>query len=329
MNQYIFSMLLFVNFFIIFLSFSNGNIFSTKTKIKEPSSQTAIKQLSQGLFQCSKPEICRYGKTKGSALDIYTPLFNGQFKAYRPDIFTLLRKNAGISEAMYLEHTLMNNLKCLNADSKSGQAFFKSKNGYFIIKTIKHYEAKNLFEILDYLSYHVQYENMIDYQPSSDAQRNVLSLSLLSNLLGMYRIKLSSGEKIYVLVSKNIYSQPIEDMDNLDKQQLINNQPNSLQGINPKHFKYDLKGSLIGRKKAFNSAVFKDLDLIDFKHQFQLGNKGKELLLHILQSDIQFLSKFSFMDYSLLVEIEEPSLSLFRRFFRQFIYPISFSRSDR
>jgi hypothetical protein len=68
--------------------------------------------------------------------------------------------------------------------------------------------------------------------------------------------------------------------------------------------KFDLKGSLIGRRASQISNVAKDLDLLDSGGFFELGS-AKQLLLDTLEKDLAFLERHQFMDYSLLVAIDE------------------------
>ena len=72
--------------------------------------------------------------------------------------------------------------------------------------------------------------------------------------------------------------------------------------------KYDLKGSLIGRKAHLSSSVKKDLDLLSNGNLLRFG-PSREVVLQALQRDVSFLSRHNCMDYSLLiaeeVEIQE------------------------
>lgn len=259
--------------------------------VESNSPQLAAELLLNGHLQAEL--IGRRGSKKATANDLYTGLIPGEWKAYDPELFSMLRENAGISNAVYEDNLSFQNLRCLSSDSKSGQAFWRSKSGDIVIKTIKHYECKNLRQVLRAYTSHVQ---------AAD--------SLIGNIVGLYRIKLTRGKTYYFLVCKNIYHQGLSAK------------------ITPT-LKYDLKGSTVGRLKSANSTVYKDLDLISRNQVFALGAQAKEVLMYALQRDVHFLSHFRFMDYSLLVEVEEPQFNVMRRFFRHFRHPVSYSRYDR
>jgi hypothetical protein len=64
--------------------------------------------------------------------------------------------------------------------------------------------------------------------------------------------------------------------------------------------KYDFKGSTVGRRASPTSSVMKDLDFMDSGSVLKVG-PTREFLLQVLERDVQFLSHYKFMDYSLLV----------------------------
>ena len=64
-------------------------------------------------------------KTDPVALKVVNPTV-GELKVYRPAVFNSLRRNAGVPDELYLQCLKVDNLNCLNSDSKSGQAFWKS-----------------------------------------------------------------------------------------------------------------------------------------------------------------------------------------------------------
>jgi hypothetical protein len=113
--------------------------------------------------------------------DLYQDIIHGEVKLYRPLIFQKIRKFIGLNEEKYLEclNFDKDSLLCLkDSDSKSGQTFWISKNNILILKTIKKYECKNLFLILnDYYEYFY----------------NCNGKSCISTVLGLYRVKLKSG----------------------------------------------------------------------------------------------------------------------------------------
>ena len=76
------------------------------------------------------------------------------------------------------------------------------------------------------------------------------------------------------------------------------------------NYRYDIKGSIIGRRvlnddnkfdpqKKYDYA-FKDLDLEENKHSFNIGDK-KKLFIDQLRKDSEFLRDNNIIDYSLLI----------------------------
>jgi hypothetical protein len=78
---------------------------------------------------------------------------------------------------------------------------------------------------------------------------------------------------------------------------------------------YDLKGSLVGRRKSSSSAVFKDQDFLNNQEWFHLSNVSKKILMDVLNRDTSFLSKHNIMDYSVLVRVDEPFFRYTASFF--------------
>ena len=118
----------------------------------------------------------------------------GEVKAYRPVLFQRLRHSAGISEEEFTDSLDFVNdaLSCLSADSKSGQAFWVSKNNQIVVKTIKPYECRNLRKILDSYAEHMLTSSL---SSTGIAASKVLDSdgSCISSVLGLYRVTLKSG----------------------------------------------------------------------------------------------------------------------------------------
>lgn len=153
------------------------------------------------------------------------------FKVYHPALFQILRRNAGVSEDDYINALCLESLICFSSDSKSGATFWVSSNAKIVLKTIKHYECKNLNNILHYYAEHVCNEK-----------------SCISAILGVYRVQYKRNTK-YFLACVNIYPN--------DEAFILN--------------KYDLKGSTVGRSAIATSVVKKDLNLIASGALLQLG----------------------------------------------------------
>ena len=116
---------------------------------------------------------------------------SGEVKAYRPVLFQKLRQSAGVSEEEFSDSLDFVNdaLSCLSADSKSGQAFWVSKNHLIVVKTIKPYECRNLRRILDNYAEHM----MTGITASKMFGLEEGGGSCISSVLGLYRVTLKSG----------------------------------------------------------------------------------------------------------------------------------------
>ena len=248
---------------LLCIPFVCGSIFSTAT---EASSFRAARLIVDAIKETETGTGSHFGSTPSTAYDLYVALKGGQVKTYEPNLFRRIRNNAGVSESAWLSCMNPDQLENVCADSKSGQTFWRSKDGTTILKTIKHYECKNLRDMLDNLANHldVPFEH-----------------SCITGVLGAFRVKLANGKKLYFMASRNVYP--------------------TIQWYNNE--KYDLKGSTVGRLKSPRSEVYKDLDLIRSNKRLQLGAM-KPVVLRTLQRDAHFLSKCGFMDYSLLVDVE-------------------------
>ena len=104
-----------------------------------------------------------------------------------------------------------------------------------------------------------------------------------------YRKKNKMQKKIYFCIMNNIFCTPLK----ID-------------------YRYDLKGSLQGRKTVFpagvprdNTIALKDLDFLDGNKKFQCGRDNKEKLMKIIAKDAEFFAKLEIIDYSLLVGVHE------------------------
>lgn len=224
-----------------------------------------------------------FGTSRATADDLYINLKGGQLKTYRPSIFRSLRYSAGVSESSWQSCMQTEELEMISADSKSGQAFWRSKDGTLVLKTIKAYECKNIREIIEKLAVHMDIR--VDH-------------SCISAVLGVFRVKLKSGKKVYFMACKNVYP--------------------TTAWYNTK--KFDLKGSTVGRLKSSKSVVLKDLDLLRSNTRLHLGDM-KGVVLSTLHRDVRFLSSCGFMDYSLLVDVEYVPVGFLRKLTSKIINP--------
>jgi 1-phosphatidylinositol-4-phosphate 5-kinase len=190
------------------------------------------------------------------------------FKDYCRPIFATLREWFGITPEMYLVK-LCGGYKLLEfiSNSKSGQFFFYSYDGEFLIKSMTQAECKFLRRILpDYYRY-------VERQPDT----------LITKFYGMYRVKPHGRKAIYFVVMGSVF--------HTDKEI---------------HRIYDLKGSTQGRTasakdKEQEVPVLKDNDFLDDRMFIRIGKVMSKKLKDQLRSDSDFLKALNIMDYSVLL----------------------------
>lgn len=225
-------------------------------------------------------------------------------RAYAPYSFFVLRSYFGIpNDDVFRKVVLESGPFCsFQSNSKgaarSGGIFFLTRDGSYLIKTIKRDEMHTLKQMLPmYIAF-----------MKANGQR-----SLLNRFCGLYEVSLKEGDKderLYFVIVNSVFSNGAS--------KLISE-------------RFDLKGSTVGRKATIEEkltlgpkAVLKDLDLMeevkhgaaladntevnedDFsgqKYGLHIGLTAKEALLSQLRLDVGLLQDCSVIDYSLLVGV--------------------------
>uniref|UniRef100_A0A7S1CBN6 PIPK domain-containing protein n=1 Tax=Bicosoecida sp. CB-2014 TaxID=1486930 RepID=A0A7S1CBN6_9STRA len=195
-----------------------------------------------------------------------------KFKDYSPKAFRQLRERFGIDDEDYRASLCgsYNFIKFIS-NSKSGQFFFYSYDGRYMIKTQSKTESKFLRRIMPH------YYQYVMKQPHT----------FITRFYGMHRIKIRFGsyrKSLHFVVMQSVYA-----------------------GRHEIHEQYDLKGSTVGRaatekEKQRESFVLKDLDLIRSGKKMKFGEARKSFLTQV-RRDCKFLAKLKIMDYSLLLGI--------------------------
>ncbi|KAL7552673.1 hypothetical protein ACHAWF_015928 [Thalassiosira exigua] len=195
-----------------------------------------------------------------------------KFKDYSPMAFAYLRRMFGINEYDFLLSVCGNpNYIEFQSNAKSGQFFFYSPDGRYMIKTMTNTESKFLRRILPHYFRHCA------MNPNT----------LVTKFLGMYRVKLYH-------LRRNVKFVVMTSVMDTDK---------------PLHNLFDLKGSVTGRD-APGDSVEKDNDvrrLIPNAGAFMLEPGLRKRLRAQLEIDCQFLKSMKIMDYSMLVAVHNIS----------------------
>jgi 1-phosphatidylinositol-4-phosphate 5-kinase len=191
-----------------------------------------------------------------------------KFKDYCPVVFAYLRRMYGVNEFDFLLSVCGNaNFIEFISNAKSGQFFFYSSDGRYMIKTMTNAESKFLRQILpEYFKHCCENPN-----------------TLVTRFFGMYRVKLYHLRRnVKFVIMNSVYY--------TDK---------NLQTF------YDLKGSSVGRDAKPGQAVLKDNDLRKRlpDDALALRPEQRSCMRNQLEADCSFLTRMDVMDYSMLVGV--------------------------
>lgn len=154
------------------------------------------------------------------------------------------------------------NYVTFTTNSKSGQFFFFTPDGDYMIKTVSHEEVRELQKIV------LQYYEYLQSHPRS----------FLCRILGMHRVQMYHlNRTIYFIVMASAYKGAPRKMD----------------------VQYDCKGSHVGRS-APQDSVKKDNDLLEEGFRLRLGSNREPVVAQV-RADVEFLRNLGFLDYSLLI----------------------------
>ena len=191
-----------------------------------------------------------------------------KFKDYSPVVFAYLRRLAGVNEFDFLLSVCGNaNFIEFISNAKSGQFFFYSSDGRYMIKTMTNAESKFLRRMLPaYFKHCCENPN-----------------TMVTKFFGMYRVKLYHLRRnVKFVIMNSVY-------------------------YTDKHLQtfYDLKGSTVGRDAKPGQAVLKDNDLRKSlpENAFVLRPNQRVAVRQQLVSDCRFLCDMGVMDYSMLVGV--------------------------
>eukprot|EP00644_Phytophthora_capsici_P015635 jgi/Phyca11/551908/estExt2_Genewise1Plus.C_PHYCAscaffold_440124 len=203
-----------------------------------------------------------------------------KFKDYSPDVFRQVRRRFGIDLAEYML-TLSGDFNFIEfmSNSKSGQFFFYSHDGRFMIKTQTKDESKFLRRILPH------YYKFVMENPDT----------LITRFYGMHRVKMHHlGKKMHFVIMASVFH---TDLDI--------------------HARFDLKGSRVGRHASpkehqrGSAGVLKDNDLLKKGFHLQMGMARRAMFLLQLRKDVEFLKSMKIMDYSLLIGVHDSGWGAF------------------
>ncbi|EGB10309.1 hypothetical protein AURANDRAFT_71221 [Aureococcus anophagefferens] len=210
-------------------------------------------------------------------------------KDYAPCVFSRIRALMGVTPELYLE-SLCSGLSFIDfiANSRSGQFFFYSFDGVFMIKTVRQDEKDFLLKLLP-----GYYKHLLKHavRPDDDAAAAAASFfpngnaSLLTRFYGLHCTKLKHlRRKVHFVVMSSIYG----------------------ANTSSRMTQFDLKGSLFNRSAKAEDKVLKDRDALDRRVKLRVDKAKADALLDSARHDAAFLARHGVMDYSLLVGIFTP-----------------------
>lgn len=213
-------------------------------------------------------EKYEFRPTGGTGMPSHQLAHTFKFKDYSPVVFAYLRRMAGINEFDFLISVCGNaNFIEFISNAKSGQFFFYSGDGRYMIKTMTNAESKFLRRILPgYFKHCCENPN-----------------TMITRFFGMYRVKLYHLRRnVKFVIMNSVYD--------TDK---------TLQTF------YDLKGSSLGRDAKPHHTVKKDNDLRRNlpADAFVLPSDQRKRVREQLARDVKFLEENGVMDYSMLVGV--------------------------
>lgn len=187
-----------------------------------------------------------------------------------PQLFSQLRHLCGITNDQYFKSICRADAEFVEfcSTSRSGQFFFFSQDGRYLLKTAKRFEAEALLRIL----------------PDMIHRFRSCPESLLGRYLGLYRVygdSIDCDVLFFVMLSVTQHSRPI-------------------------HYTYDLKGCLGKHRKAqLDERVKKDLNWLDDFQHLGLCPADAELLLKVYIQDVEILVEHTIIDYSILLQVHD------------------------
>jgi len=191
-----------------------------------------------------------------------------KFKDYSPMVFAYIRRLFGVNEYSFLSSVCGNaNFIEFISNAKSGQFFFLSADGKYMIKTMTDAESKFLRRILPHYFRHCS------LNPNT----------LITKFFGMYRVKMYHLRRNTKFLIMNYVPDTYKSLSSV----------------------FDLKGSVTGRHSGPEEGVKKDNNVRDNLTEtgFFLCGEVKERLRKQVVSDCEFLKEMKIMDYSMLIGV--------------------------
>eukprot|EP00929_Paragymnodinium_shiwhaense_P029370 TRINITY_DN16840_c0_g1_i1.p1 TRINITY_DN16840_c0_g1~~TRINITY_DN16840_c0_g1_i1.p1 ORF type:complete len:585 (-),score=130.40 TRINITY_DN16840_c0_g1_i1:109-1863(-) len=190
-----------------------------------------------------------------------------------PELFAQIRHLVGVSNESYYMSACRPDAEYvqIGTNSCSGEFFFFTQDGKYLLKTTTVKEAEMLTKML----------------PDMIARFKDCPRSLLGRYVGLYRItseEMDIDKMFFVMMAATQHSLPI-------------------------FYGYDMKGSTRGRRAKPGDHIRKDLDFLDDFGELNLHPDVAQQLRDIHEADVKILEKHQIMDYSVLMDVHEVTAS--------------------
>jgi len=193
------------------------------------------------------------------------PVDSDSFTVYQPESFRKLRAALRIDEGEFFGSMTRHELKGgdVQKSGKSGEIFWFTPDGKYVMKTCADPELQNLLSMLpEYTTYLGENKDT----------------SMLTRYLGAYRLTFNDGKSIQFVVMNNVF-----------------------QGGKPSRT-YDLKGTTEDRwVDPASGGVMKDNNFNGYK--VHIGDDLAPLFYAAVKSDTEFLEARGIMDYSMMLGV--------------------------
>jgi len=189
---------------------------------------------------------------------------NGRIEMFSPEVFGDLDSSQPTDPRTVFQSLRSEAyLEDMKTNSMSGELFYHSTDDVFMVKTISQPEGKLLRKMAPSYKAHVQSEPR----------------SFMCRYAGLFRIEAPGVRSRYFVIMRSVFD------------------PGMKEGMKV----FDLKGTLVNRKKAEGQSCGKDQDWVDEGCRIRMPRSVRSEVCAVHARDVSFLLRFGVMDYSMLV----------------------------
>jgi len=189
---------------------------------------------------------------------------SGRIELFSPEVFSDLDSSQPTDiKTVWDSLKSVEFLEDMKTNSMSGELFYHSTDNVFMVKTISKPEGKLLRKMVPSYQAHVKSEPR----------------SFMCRYAGLFRIEAPGFQSRYFVVMRSVFD------------------PRMKEGLEV----FDLKGTLVNRKKSEGQSCGKDQDWVDQHCVIKVHTSVRSEVCAVHARDVAFLLRFDVMDYSMLV----------------------------